>query len=372
MDSEPQPAFPGNGSTSGWFRRTPKVGLLFFVDSRILDAFPDVLSQACANCRRDKIRCDGVRPCSNCSRRGFYESCVNGCDPCRHARVRCEEGKPCQRCRSMHIECTEETSMNSFEQYTTSTSLKDSRIPEKTKLACISCRKDNKKCDDRVPCSRCASRSEECVRVARAPKLIKLRCEGCRRDNKRCEDNRPCKSCIDSSETCTTLPRRGKGHGTRVKSACISCRRDKVRCDGIRPCSACTRKGSECIETANVTRYKEGKSSDCTHRKQSDRTAAPAIFQPDEHPVELYPAPYGFELSSSMTTLTYSRMSTSDVRSTGSASYQQVCHSHTQHMLYPNPVTSHCVTHTSNHSYLSPALTTADIHHPSPSMSSVL
>lgn len=73
-------------------------------------------------------------------------------------------------------------------------------------------------CDDQRPCSRCIARSEECVHVGRGPKLVKLRCEGCREDNKRCEDPRPCKYCVESNKPCVLVPRKGRGHGTRVKA----------------------------------------------------------------------------------------------------------------------------------------------------------
>lgn len=90
------------------------------------------------------------------------------------------------------------------------------------------------------------------MHVGRGPKLVKLRCEGCRVDNKRCEDSRPCKHCITKGMPCVNLPRKGRGHGNRVKAACTSCRqvhvfnptvfsikldlhrRDKIRCDGAR------------------------------------------------------------------------------------------------------------------------------------------
>ena len=77
------------------------------------------------------------------------------------------------------------------------------------------------KCDDHRPCSRCVARSEECVHVSRGPKLVKLRCEGCREDNKRCEESRPCKYCVENLKECIVVPRKGRGHGTRVKAVRI-------------------------------------------------------------------------------------------------------------------------------------------------------
>jgi hypothetical protein len=111
---------------------------------------------------------------------------------------------------------------------------------DRAKLACTNCRRDNKKvgnvfhlshlgrsepsacqCDDQRPCARCVARSEECIHVGRGPKLVKLRCESCRQDNKRCEDARPCKFCVEGQKQCITQPRRGRGHGTRVKAVSI-------------------------------------------------------------------------------------------------------------------------------------------------------
>lgn len=249
MNSQPQNPASDNGA-SAWPRRA---------------------SKACASCRRDKIRCDGARPCSGCVKRGYgSDQCKDGCEPCRRARVRCEDGKPCQRCRQLHIECTEESTI-ALPRQEVATSTISSRIvrggSDRAKLACANCRRDNKKCDDQRPCSRCIARSEECIHVTRGPKLVKLRCEGCRADNKRCEDSRPCKFCVEGEKECIAVPRKGRGHGTRVKAACISCRHDKIRCDGVRPCSSCVRKGCECIERACKTCSRDGKGSECTHRK---------------------------------------------------------------------------------------------------------
>ncbi|KAF4592920.1 hypothetical protein EYR38_008626 [Pleurotus pulmonarius] len=189
-----------------WPRRTPK---------------------ACASCRRDKIRCDGTRPCSNCSKKGYPpEQCVDGCENCRRARVRCEEGKPCYRCRQLQLECVEDLQQIGFTGQDPIPSSSSTRAPppqrpngsDRAKLACQNCRRDNKKCDDQRPCSRCIARSEECVHVARGPKLVKLRCEGCRQDNKRCEDARPCAHCLELGRECVSVPRKGRGHGTRVKA----------------------------------------------------------------------------------------------------------------------------------------------------------
>jgi hypothetical protein len=50
------------------------------------------------------------RPCSACERKGYAaDQCTDGCEPCRRARVRCEDGngKPCKRCREMKIGCAD-------------------------------------------------------------------------------------------------------------------------------------------------------------------------------------------------------------------------------------------------------------------------
>ncbi|KJA28033.1 hypothetical protein HYPSUDRAFT_795681 [Hypholoma sublateritium FD-334 SS-4] len=201
--------------------------------------WPRRTSKACASCRRDKIRCDGSRPCGGCRKKGYpAEQCTEGCEPCRRARVRCEEGKPCPRCGELGLECSASpvlamhapplASMSSAGARHTSgsTSSKSaaSRAGDRAKLACSNCRRDNKKCDDQRPCSRCVARSEECVHLPRGPKLIKLRCEECRMHNKRCEETRPCQYCIDLGNQCVTATRKGRGHGTRVKAACVACR----------------------------------------------------------------------------------------------------------------------------------------------------
>lgn len=168
----------------------------------------------------------------------------------------------------MQLECRDETTMPILRPSTPPVAPRSVRGgADRAKLACSSCRRDNKKCDDQRPCSRCIARSEECVHVGRGPKLVKLRCEGCRKDNKRCEDPRPCKYCVESHKPCILVPRKGRGHGTRVKAACVNCRRDKIRCDGVRPCASCVRKNCECIERSCRACSIDGKIADCTHRK---------------------------------------------------------------------------------------------------------
>ncbi|KAF8966353.1 hypothetical protein BDZ97DRAFT_706037 [Flammula alnicola] len=245
--------------------------------------WPRRASKACASCRRDKIRCDGSRPCSGCKKKGYAaDQCTDGCEQCRRARLRCEDGRPCRRCVDMRIECSDSTTLSVQRPFTppppgtqqqksaATGKSATTRGSDRAKLACSNCRRDNKKCEDQRPCSRCIARSEECIHLLRGPKLVKLRCEGCRLDNKRCEEKRPCQYCIEGHKECITAPRKGRGHGTRVKAACMSCRRDKIRCNGDRPCASCVKKGCECIERACQTCSRDGRATECTHRGRPD------------------------------------------------------------------------------------------------------
>jgi len=176
----------------------------------------------------------------------------------------------------MQLDCRDETTTPNLRPSTPPVAPRSVRgSADRAKLACSSCRRDNKKCDDQRPCSRCISRSEECVHVGRGPKLVKLRCEGCREDNKRCEDSRPCKHCVESRRPCIPVPRKGRGHGTRVKAACMNCRRDKIRCDGVRPCASCVRKHYECVDRACKACSNDGKTASCTHRKPDTLSSNP-------------------------------------------------------------------------------------------------
>ncbi|KAA1470226.1 hypothetical protein DENSPDRAFT_678259 [Dentipellis sp. KUC8613] len=212
--------------------------------------WPKRAVKACTSCRRDKIRCDDTRPCNGCRRKGFSEAqCIDGCERCRRARVRCEGGTPCVRCTDLQLECfDDQTTLHLPKPATAAGRGAPGRPSERAKLACRSCRRDNKKCEDQRPCGRCMARNEECVHVGRGPKLVKVRCQFCREGNRRCEDARPCKFCVERGGECIDPPRKGKGHGTRVKAACVNCRRDKVRCDGTRPCGACDKKGLQCCD----------------------------------------------------------------------------------------------------------------------------
>jgi len=177
------------------------------------------------------------RPCGACVKKGYtVDQCTDGCESCRRARVRCEGGKPCLRCRDMHLECADEQSAPAVRSEGAPPVIvlrSNRRKSERAKLACLSCRRDNKKvgfclsfvscthtgqCDNQRPCSRCLGRGEECVHVGRGPKLVKLRCEHCRQENRKCEDSRPCRECIEQGKECVNLQRRSRGHGTRVKA----------------------------------------------------------------------------------------------------------------------------------------------------------
>ncbi|KAI9464746.1 hypothetical protein HD554DRAFT_2175079 [Boletus coccyginus] len=98
--------------------------------------------------RRDKIRCDGAKPCGACVKKGYtIDQCIDGCESCRKARVRCEGGKPCQRCRELDQECVEEqvtTAMRS-DVVPPVFVLRNRQKNERAKLACQNCRRDNKK-----------------------------------------------------------------------------------------------------------------------------------------------------------------------------------------------------------------------------------
>jgi len=146
-------------------------------------------------------------------------------------------------------------------------------------LACKSCRLDNKKCEDQRPCKRCVQRGEECIHVARRPKLVKVRCQSCREAKKRCENTRPCYHCSTHGEVCVDPPRKGKGHGMRVKEACVNCRQHKVRCDGQRPCVFCSRKGLVCQERTGPSKQREW-SGAISSSRSSLEPAPRAMIQP--------------------------------------------------------------------------------------------
>ncbi|KAI0272490.1 hypothetical protein BC834DRAFT_856998 [Gloeopeniophorella convolvens] len=231
--------------------------------------------KACANCRHDKVRCDDTRPCGGCRKKGLTaEQCVDGCEACRRARVRCEGGVPCARCMSLRLECADDPLPA---KSPTALHLQD-KPSERAKLACKNCRRDNKKCEDQRPCGRCVLRGDECIHVARGPKLVKVRCQFCREANRRCEDVRPCRYCAARGGECVDPPRKGKGHGTRVKAACVKCRQDKVRCDGQRPCVSCDRKGFVCQDRPS----KQPAWSDAVTSSE---------FSPDGTPPRLAPEP---------------------------------------------------------------------------------
>jgi len=204
-------------------------------------------------CRRDKIRCDGARPCSGCLKKATDILCIDGCAPCRRAREVCDGRKPCRNCEERLLDCEEEaTSPISRPEVIPLEMPPPVRAGERAKLACLACRRDNKKCGDQRPCPRCVSRSEECIHVGRGPKIVKSRCQACRDQNWKCEDVRPCRHCAELGVQCYDAPRKGRGHGTRVKAACIGCRRNKIQCGSERPCKSCEKRGLECVDRGCV------------------------------------------------------------------------------------------------------------------------
>ncbi|KAJ6581637.1 hypothetical protein B0H19DRAFT_1116088 [Mycena capillaripes] len=234
-------AGPSNftGNDSNWPKRTPK---------------------ACSNCRRDKVRCDGAKPCNNCLKKSLQ--CLDGCDPCRRARARCEKtgGDSCIRCDQKELICTEESSaIRTAPLPTTPVST------ERVKSACQNCRNDKNKCGNERPCARCVARSEPCIPIPRGSGRAKTRCEGCRKRNIRCDNGAPCGNCVTAGTECVHLTHQGRGCGPRVKAACINCRRNKIRCDGARPCAGCTNRGSECREQL-CRRCAQDGLDECTHR----------------------------------------------------------------------------------------------------------
>ncbi|KAF8479795.1 hypothetical protein DFH94DRAFT_631579, partial [Russula ochroleuca] len=200
-------------------------------------------------CRHDKTRCDDTRPCGHCRKKGrTAEQCVDGCEACRQARARCEGGPPCTRCMSMHLNCVDGTTP----PLAATLHLREAGGGGgggRAQLACKSCYRGNKKCEDQRPCRRCVLHGDECIPVVRRLHRVKVRCRSCREAHRRCEDARPCYYCSAGGEACVDLPRKGRGHGLRVKAACVKCREHKVRCDGQRPCASCDRKGFVCQDT---------------------------------------------------------------------------------------------------------------------------
>ncbi|KAJ7255487.1 hypothetical protein B0H12DRAFT_1113720 [Mycena haematopus] len=239
--------------------------------------WPKRTQKACSNCRRDKTRCDGARPCSGCSKKSLQ--CLDGCDPCRRARARCERTSnehSCRRCDLKELICTEQTPTVTA-QIASASSPSPASVPsDRAKTACQNCRNDNKKCDNQRPCSRCVARYETCIPLSRGSK-IGTRCEGCKKRNVRCEGTRPCQSCVTAGTECVNVvARKGPSTSTRAKAlqACVNCRRNKSRCNGERPCAGCSRRGLDCQEQV-CKRCAEGGVDECTHRARLSEVSPP-------------------------------------------------------------------------------------------------
>ncbi len=107
--------------------------------------------------------------------------CMSGCAACRRSRELCDGRNPCRNCDERHLVCEDEVSSPvARHEVVPPTMPPPVRTGERAKLACLACRRDNKKCGDQRPCARCISRSEECIHVNRGPKIVKSRCQACR------------------------------------------------------------------------------------------------------------------------------------------------------------------------------------------------
>ncbi len=123
---------------------------------------------------------------AGCLKKGFDILCIDGCAACRRSRELCDGRNPCRNCDERHLVCEDEVSSPvARHEVVPPTMPPPVRTGERAKLACLACRRDNKKCGDQRPCARCISRSEECIHVNRGPKIVKSRCQACRDQNRK-------------------------------------------------------------------------------------------------------------------------------------------------------------------------------------------
>ncbi|GLB41675.1 hypothetical protein LshimejAT787_1002750 [Lyophyllum shimeji] len=212
-------------------------------------AWPRRASRACASCRRDKIRCDGARPCAGCIKKGYSaDQCVDGCDPCRRARVRlllkilrwhldlfglCVPIRPIER--NWHARTVAEIT-------------RSVRTNDHVRVVWLVARSVYTSVAD-PSSSSCDVKHVD--KIANAVKTLV----------------------------------RAEGMAPELKLRA----RDKIRCDGVRPCASCVRKGLECVERACKSCSREGRAADCTHRKaqaaaMSENSEAAQDKRPDEYP----------------------------------------------------------------------------------------
>ncbi|EKX31263.1 hypothetical protein GUITHDRAFT_122536 [Guillardia theta CCMP2712] len=76
---------------------------------------PRSQGRACTRCRRQKLRCDRLRPCLSCITRGCQDECdaemgATSCLSCKVSKTRCDKSRPCSTCiaRGKVEECRNE------------------------------------------------------------------------------------------------------------------------------------------------------------------------------------------------------------------------------------------------------------------------
>jgi len=248
--------------------------------------------RACSNCRKDKTRCNGERPCTGCVKKGFKaHECIDGCTYCRKMRLRCLGGQPCANCAEVGAGCVEEreterrtgpplnrnVSVLDFSTTTNTpaqsgTTIEDRHRNRPTNLK-IHYSQHPPSLEATSPIYPSATSGQGVTVIQNADGSVvqiplyltpitpalnehgqeipgfpplrplagpsrprgtgqdraKTACFSCRRDNKKCSNTRPCDRCLQRGEKCTEIEKKDEEQ-PRSKMRCKACRRDNKKC----------------------------------------------------------------------------------------------------------------------------------------------
>ncbi|EKX47226.1 hypothetical protein GUITHDRAFT_162811 [Guillardia theta CCMP2712] len=115
--------------------------------------------RACDSCRRSKVKCEDMRPCTRCVRNGQGDLCSGSATDAEIAHDK-EESSIMEAKRNNSVSSTDSLlPMDGFDSQLTEIKAKRCRVAKK--MACDTCRRSKVRCDTERPCSRCVGLGQE-------------------------------------------------------------------------------------------------------------------------------------------------------------------------------------------------------------------
>jgi len=114
--------------------------------------------RACDACRRSKVKCEDVRPCTRCVRNGHGDLCT-GSTADAEASTEREDSATLEAKRNSVSSNDSFLPVDGYDSQLPEAKLKRCRVAKK--MACDTCRRSKVRCDTERPCSRCVGLAQE-------------------------------------------------------------------------------------------------------------------------------------------------------------------------------------------------------------------